>query len=77
MINKNEAGDNENNYDMYTVMKDDILYKEVRDYLRELNVSSKVVDISLLNKKFGDGNIKRLVKKSYLIKFGKGVTTGR
>ena len=58
-------------------MKDDVLYREVREYLTKLNVSSKVVDISQLNQKFGDGNIKRLVKKSYLIKFGKGVTAGR
>ena len=62
----------------YTCMSVESLYKEVKDYMNELGVKQKVIDVSTLNTKFGEKNIKKLIQKSYLIKIGsKGVTTGR
>lgn len=62
----------------YTCMSVESLYKEVKDYMNELGVRQKVIDVSTLNDKFGEKNIRKLIQKSYLIKIGsKGVTTGR
>ena len=64
-------------YDKYTVMPVDNLYKEVKIYMEKLGVTKRAIDISTLNTKFGDTNIRKLIQKSYLIKVGKGVTAGR
>ena len=61
----------------YTVMNDDALYHNVRNFMFKLGVTKNIVDISKLYERFGEENIKRLVQKSYLIKIGKGVTAGR
>jgi hypothetical protein len=45
--------------------------------MQQLGVDRKTIDLSALNNKFGDANIKKLIKKSYLITMGKGVTAGR
>jgi hypothetical protein len=64
-------------YEIYSAMTIEKLFGEVRKYMIELGVSKKLVDISLLNQKFGEVNIRKLIQKSYLIKMGKGVTIGR
>ena len=65
------------NYDMYSAMQIDALYKEVRKFAIELGVKQKPVEISKLEEKFGAMNIRKLVNKSYIIKIGKGATIGR
>jgi len=65
------------NYDKYTILSPDALYKQVKIYMISLNVKEKPVEIELLNQKFGEQNIRRLIQKSYLIKIGKGVTAGK
>ena len=39
-------------------------------------VKKQVIDIQVLNSTFGENNIKRLLRGSYLVKVGKGVTIG-
>ena len=58
-------------------MSTEALYARVKEKMIEFNVNIKPVDISKLNDIFGPNNIKKLLQKSYLIKVGKGVTTGR
>ena len=80
LINKNKSSLKNNatdKYEAYSNMSIESLYKEVKIYMMKLGVSHKTVDIITLNNKFGDINIKKLIQKSYLIKIGKGVTTGR
>ena len=64
-------------YEKYNNMSIEALYTEVSTYMKGLGVSRKTVDILTLNEEFGERNIRKLLQKSYLIKFGKGVTTGR
>lgn len=64
-------------YDRYALMSTEALYKEVKQYMKKMGVSKRPIDQSALNNKFGETNIKKLIQKSYLIKAGKGVTTGR
>ena len=64
-------------YEKYNNMSIEALYTEVSTYMKSLGVSRKTVDILTLNEEFGERNIRKLLQKSYLIKFGKGVTTGR
>jgi len=64
-------------YEKYDNMSIEALYTEVSTYMKGLGVSRKTVDILTLNEEFGERNIRKLLQKSYLIKFGKGVTTGR
>lgn len=70
-------GQQHNNYDKYTVMNTEVLFKEVKKYMIGLGVDHKLIELAVLNEKFGTENIKKLIKKSYLINVGKGVTTGR
>ena len=63
--------------DNYSSMSIEALYEEVKRYMIKLNVNRRAVELTALNKKFGDANIKKLIQKSYLIKYGKGVTIGR
>lgn len=63
-------------YDKYTVMKDEELYKYVQAFLIKHGVRQKPVDIDIVNKEFGALNIQKLIKKCHLIKIGKGVTVG-
>ena len=64
-------------YEKYDNMSIEALYTEVSTYMKSLGVARKTVDILTLNEEFGERNIRKLLQKSYLIKFGKGVTTGR
>ena len=64
-------------YEKYNNMSIEALYTEVSTYMKSLGVTRKTVDILTLNEEFGERNIRKLLQKSYLIKFGKGVTTGR
>lgn len=63
-------------YDKYTVMNINALYKTVHQYMIEKGVRQKPIDIKDLNDKFGPLNIKKLIVKQYLIKTKKGVTVG-
>ena len=63
--------------DMYTAMKDNELYIEVRKFLKKREIQKKPADVKELNEEFGAANIKKLILKSYLISTGKGVTIGR
>ena len=64
-------------YSRYNDMAIDSLFNVVKRFMIENGVNSKLIDISLLNNKFGSANIKRLMSKSYIISIGKGVTIGR
>ena len=64
-------------YNEYSTMTIDMLFKHVKHYMNSMGVDKRTVDVSALNNKFGEANIKKLIQKSYLIKIGKGVTTGR
>lgn len=64
-------------YEKYNNMSIEALYTEVSTYMKISGVSRKTVGILTLNEEFGERNIRKLLQKSYLIKFGKGVTTGR
>ena len=61
----------------YSSMTIDSLYKEVKEFMIQNGVKRCPVALDILNKKFGDKNIIRLVRTSYLIILGKGVTIGR
>ena len=63
--------------DMYSAMKDNELYLEVRKFLKGREIQRKPVNIKELNEEFGTENIRKLLTKSYLISTGKGVTVGR
>ena len=53
------------------------LYELVKKYLLLKKVNQNLVDIGILNRQFGENNIKKLIKKSYLIKLGNKVTIAR
>lgn len=74
LTNSNKVNDTVNNYSSMSI---EALYEEVKRYMIKLNVNRRAVELTALNKKFGDANIKKLIQKSYLIKYGKGVTIGR
>lgn len=63
--------------DMYSAMKDNELYLEVRKFLKSREIQRKPVNIKELNEEFGADNIRKLLTRSYLISTGKGVTVGR
>lgn len=63
-------------YDKYTVLNVEQLYSYVRQFMINNGLHKNTIDIAILNQKFGEANIKKLIQKSYLIKIGKGVTTG-
>lgn len=66
-----------NKYEEYNGMTIEQLYKVVRNYMYTLGVKTKPIDLKILYQQFGEINIKKLIKKSYLIRVGQGVTTGR
>lgn len=61
----------------YSAMTIESLYNHVKKFLVQSGVEKKLIEVSVLNDKFGEANIKKLIKKSYLILIGKGVTIGR
>lgn len=60
----------------YNSMNIEPLYKIVKSFMIEKGVRKQLVGIKELNEEFGSNNIGRLIKGSYLIKMGKGVTIG-
>lgn len=62
---------------IYSGMKDDELYSEVKKFLRNREIQRRPVAKQELYDEFGAENIKKLIVKSYLIQTGKGVTIGR
>ena len=65
-------------YAQYSLMSVDALYSEVKTYMIKMGVRTRAVELTALNNKFGELNIRKLIQKSYLIKIGsKGVTVGR
>ena len=63
--------------EIYNSLDIDALYSEVRKFLKSKNIDKKVIDIAILESKFGKDNIRKLLLKSYLISIGKGVTVGK
>lgn len=63
--------------DAYSQMNIETLYANVKRFLVSSGVNKGLVSLTTLNQKFGEENIKKLIKKSYLILIGKGVTVGR
>ena len=63
--------------DAYSQMNIETLYANVKKFLVSNGVNKGLVSLTTLNQKFGEENIKKLIKKSYLILIGKGVTVGR
>ena len=63
--------------DAYSQMNIETLYANVKRFLVSSGVNKGLVSLATLNQKFGEENIKKLIKKSYLILIGKGVTVGR
>ena len=49
----------------------------VKPFLIEQGVEKKLVDLSILTKKFGKDNVKNLINKGYIVPIGtKGITLG-
>ena len=73
-----KAVKNVDRYAQYSSMSIETLYSEVKEYMIRLGVKTRAVELSALNERFGEINIRKLIQKSYLIKIGsKGVTVGR
>ncbi len=63
-----------NNYDSLDI---DALYIEVKEYMNRMGVGRSPMSRKQLDEEFGQGNVKRLLLKSYLITLGNRVTIGR
>ena len=63
-----------NNYDSLDI---DALYIEVKEYMNRMGVGRSPMSRKQLDEEFGQGNLKRLKLKSYLITLGKRVNIGR
>ena len=61
----------------YSNLEIDALWKEVRRFMIEQGVQSKLVHKSVVENKFGASNIKKLYLKGYLIPFGSKLTIGK
>ena len=73
-----KSNGNLDKYSQYSLMSVDALYGEVKAYMIKMGVRTRAVELTALNNKFGELNIRKLIQKSYLIKIGsKGVTVGR
>ena len=75
---KTKSNTNTDKYERYNLMSIEALYSEVKVYMIKMGVKTRAVELAVLNEKFGELNIRKLIQKSYLIKIGsKGVTVGR
>jgi hypothetical protein len=63
--------------DVYDSMNESKLFTLVKKFMKLKGLERSTIDLALLNKQFGEANVKRLIRKNFLIKIGKGVTTGR
>lgn len=61
----------------YSYMDVDALYDRVKIFLDSQGVKKNIINRGLLDTEFGKDNIQKLIKKSYLILIGKGVTMGK
>ena len=72
-----EAVQTKSEYDLYNHLDIEGLFNVVEEYLIKNNINKTIVELKLLENKFGKQNIKKLILKGYLISLGKGVTIGR
>ena len=63
-------------HEKYAQLTDARLMEYVTRFLQKNGVSKKPVDRKLLDTEFGQQNIQKLIKKSYLISIGRGITLG-
>ena len=77
LTSNNKQDTKQDLYEHYSCMSVESLYNEVKIFMNKMGVQKRTVEISTLNNKFGELNIRKLIQKSYLIRIGKGVTTGR
>ena len=70
---KEQPVKNDINYDSLNI---EHLYKIVKQFMVRKGVDKQLISYKELNKEFGSYNINRLIKGSYIIKMGKGVTIG-
>ena len=68
--------ENKNPYLIYDNMAMDSLSATVKKYMIANGVKLKPISEEVLNNKFGKHNIKKLIRASYLISTGKGITMG-
>lgn len=68
--------ENKNPYAIYDNMAMDSLSATVKKYMIANGVKLKPISEETLNNKFGKHNIKKLIRASYLISTGKGITMG-
>lgn len=61
----------------FNKMAPDVLVKYVEKYLISKNIKKELISISNLNERFGKGNVKRLIQKGYLIRYGNQITIGK
>ena len=76
-INTNSNKNNDNVKIDYSSLSTDMLYKEVAKTMISLGVKHRLISKKELDEKFGIDNIRRLLKKGYLIAQGKSITLGR
>lgn len=63
-------------HEKYAQLTDSRLMEYVSRFLQKNGVSKKPVDRKLLDAEFGSQNIQKLIKKSYLVSIGHGITLG-
>lgn len=63
-------------HEKYAQLTDERLMAYVSEFLKRNGVAKKPVDRRVLDSEFGQQNISKLIKRSYLISIGKGITLG-
>ena len=62
----------------YNAINAEELFNELLEFIRANNINyKKPIDPNILNNKFGENNIVRLINKSYLFKTQKGIILGK
>ncbi len=64
------------NAEKYDSMTIEQIYKLVREFMLKNGVQEAPVSTAMLEDEFGCKHINELIRKSYIIKVGKGVTIG-
>ena len=62
---------------IYSNMTVEKLFSHVQKFMKAAGVDKHMISITELNSRFGEANIRKLIKKSYIIQLGKEVTIGR
>ena len=73
----NDTTSRVNNIAKYSQLDINTLYKYTRHFMIKMGVQKKPIDEKVLKEKFGEENINKLLRKSYLIKTPIGITIGR